>query len=60
MEYNEFLEKKKQYHKPCGFEAENLNSNLFDWQGVVVRWALYKGRAAIFEDTGLGKTIQLL
>lgn len=29
---------------------------LFDWQKVLVRWALFKGRAAIFADCGLGKT----
>jgi hypothetical protein len=34
---------------------------LFDWQRVLVRWALGKGRCAIFADCGLGKTpIQLV
>jgi DNA modification methylase len=34
--------------------------NLFDWQKVVVRWALGKGKAALFEGCGLGKTLQQL
>ena len=31
---------------------------LFDWQKDVVYWALKKGRAALFEDCGLGKSGQ--
>ena len=33
---------------------------LFDWQQAIVRWALRKGRAAIFADCGLGKTFMQL
>jgi superfamily II DNA or RNA helicase len=33
---------------------------LFDWQRVLVEWALRKGRAGLFVMTGLGKTIQQL
>lgn len=40
--------------------TEDLNSNLFDWQIEVVSWSLRKGRSALFEDCGLGKTIQQL
>jgi len=29
---------------------------LFDFQTALIRWALSRGRAAIFADTGLGKT----
>jgi superfamily II DNA or RNA helicase len=29
---------------------------LYPWQSAIVRWALRKGRAAIFADCGLGKT----
>lgn len=31
---------------------------LFDWQREVVRWALAMGRGALFEERGLGKTLQ--
>lgn len=62
MEYNEFLKKKIIQHQPVGFDVslDELNPMLFDWQKVLVRWALYKGRAALFEDCGLGKTPQQL
>ena len=40
--------------------TEDLNSNLFDWQIEVVSWSLRKGRSALFEECGLGKTIQQL
>ena len=33
---------------------------LFDFQKQIVKWALRKGRCALFEDTGLGKTIQII
>lgn len=33
---------------------------LFDYEKATVRWALAKGRAAIFADCGLGKTIMQL
>ncbi len=31
-------------------------AHLFDWQTQLVRWALRKGRCALWADTGLGKT----
>ena len=62
MTYEEFLEKKKVTAISSGFEKpkEKMNVNLFDWQKDIVYWALKKGRAALFEDCGLGKTIQEL
>ncbi len=33
---------------------------MFEWQKDIVVWALRKGKAALFEDCGLGKTIQQL
>jgi reverse gyrase len=57
MEYAEFLDKKKMQPVISGFNPENLNDNLFDFQRVIVAWALRRGRAAIFADTGLGKTL---
>jgi len=35
---------------------EELNPMLFDFQRDIVKWALAKGRAAIFADCGDGKT----
>lgn len=60
IDYDKFIESKKKQAKTCGFEPSPLNSNLFDWQSSVVRWAIRTGRAALFEDCGLGKTLQQL
>jgi len=34
----------------------DVHELLHDWQGEIVCWAVKKGRAAIWADTGLGKT----
>ena len=60
MEYADFLRQKRLVQKPCGFEPENLNSFLFAFQKDIVSWACRKGRAAIFADCGMGKTIMQL
>jgi DNA modification methylase len=61
-QYRNFLASKKAAPVASGFvvDASSLNPYLFDWQAQVVRWALRKGRAALFEDCGLGKTLQQL
>ena len=48
--------------KSSGFDIDvsELNHSLFDWQKAVVKWALKKGKCALFEDCGLGKTLQQL
>ena len=40
--------------------ADTLNSALYPFQRDIVRWALAKGRAAIFADCCLGKTAMQL
>lgn len=62
MNYSEFLTKKAISVPCCGFsfEKSSMNENLFEWQKDIVVWALKKGKAALFEDCGLGKTIQQL
>ena len=37
-----------------------MNIHMFEWQKDITRWALRKGRAALFEECGNGKTIQQL
>ena len=62
MEYNEFLESKSYHVASVGIEIadSDINPTLFQFQRDIVRWAVRKGRAAIFLDTGMGKTfIQL-
>jgi DNA modification methylase len=56
MEYERFLEQKQILERELGFEANGLPDKLFDFQKAVVKWAIKKGKAAIFADTGLGKT----
>lgn len=56
MKYEDFLKSKEIRYDSCGFEPETDNPKLFQWQSDIVRWALMKGRSAIFADCGLGKT----
>ena len=60
MKYEEFLESKRLVQKPCGFEPQDMNEHLFDFQRDIVSWACRKGRAAVFADCGMGKTIMQL
>lgn len=60
MDYTGFLEKKKHLTGEFGFDPVYMPDALFDFQAYIVEWALKKGRAAIFVDTGLGKTIMQL
>ena len=61
MDYKEFLALKEFTVKDSGFKFEGkLNPMLFPFQKDIVKWALRKGKAAIFADCGLGKSpIQL-
>ena len=61
LNYAEFLEQKKIVDVPTGLtDIPELNPMLFDFQADVVRWALKRGRAAMFEECGLGKSFQQL
>lgn len=54
--YSQFLRSKVVTLQPTGFDPDELSEHLFDFQRDIVRWALRKGRAAIFAGTGLGKS----
>lgn len=62
MIYKEFLNKKRVAAPTSGIEVEPsaIHSMLFDFQRDLTRFALRKGRAAIFADAGLGKTLMQL
>lgn len=62
VSYSDFLGAKRTTVEPAGFEVSesDINPQLFPFQRAVVRWALHRGRAALFEDCGLGKTPQQL
>jgi len=60
MDYDEFIREKTFRANFTGFEPRPITAPLFDWQEHVVKWAVKTGRAALFEDCGLGKTAQQL
>jgi DNA modification methylase/superfamily II DNA or RNA helicase len=62
MEYQEFLRQKLITMPDSGrvVGIEEINPMLYPFQRDVTRWAVGKGRAAIFLDTGLGKTFEQL
>jgi superfamily II DNA or RNA helicase len=56
-DYARFLETKLVHAVPTGLASvPKLSDDLFPFQRDMVTWALKRGRAAIFADTGLGKT----
>lgn len=60
--YTDFLKRKLERATPSGFDKDKskINPMLFEWQRDIDHWALKCGRAALFEDCGLGKTAQQL
>lgn len=62
ISYHEFLKRKRDTEPPDGIDVPEgtLHPRLFDWQKRIVSWALKVGRAAIWADTGLGKTMMQL
>lgn len=60
MNYNDFINYKKQQGSDCGFNPVFIPDYLFDFQKSLTEWAINKGRGAIFSDCGTGKTIMEL
>lgn len=62
MEYAEYIRQREITPVVSGFEAEESQfpGAMFDHQRAVVKWACRRGRAGVFMDTGLGKTITQL
>lgn len=59
--YAKFLDSKRPVVPVAGFDPqEPLHEALFQYQADIVRWALRRGRAAIFADCGMGKTLMQL
>lgn len=61
-EYIEFLQKKQTAIESSGFDLmdSEMNEKLFQFQKYCVKRAVKAGRFAMFEDCGLGKTLQQL
>lgn len=62
MDYQNFLAGKHVRHEASGFTVplEQINPAAFPFQRDIVQWALRLGRAALFADCGLGKTLMQL
>ena len=62
MNYENFLKEKIKTFESVGFDADEaiIPEMLFPFQKAIVKWALKKGRAAVFADTGLGKSFMQL
>jgi hypothetical protein len=62
VSYAEFLARKQARVEKPGREAaaSDIHPMLHDWQNELVRWAVRTGRAALWADTGMGKTVMQL
>ena len=60
QDYDEFVKQKRRAEVATGHNPGALNEHLFDFQHAIVSWAVRRGRAAVFADTGLGKTLMQL
>lgn len=62
MDYHAFITSKGRTVRPLGFEVDpdSLNPRAHPWQRQGVAWGLRRGRCALFEECGLGKTLQML
>lgn len=57
LAYHDFLARKAKLDPPTGLaDIPELPAQLFPFQRDIVRWALRRGRAAVFAQTGLGKS----
>lgn len=61
MDYQDYINARRFTDIRAGFDVDEsqLTATLKPHQKYLVKWALLKGRAAIFADTGLGKTRML-
>jgi hypothetical protein len=60
MSYAAFLDEKMHANERFGFNPTVLPPFLIDFQSSLVEWAVRQGRAAIFADCGMGKTVMQL
>lgn len=62
MNYLEFIKSKQIRADDAGFNIElsDINKNAFEWQKLLIKWSIMKGKCANFQECGLGKTIQQL
>jgi len=58
--YDDFLANRHKLKSSDGFEPNWMPDSLFDFQQHITDWVIRSGRAASFQDCGLGKTVQQL
>jgi len=58
--YAAFLQQKGQLDGNYGFHPTFYPDGMFDFQRHLIDWSVNKGKAAIFADCGLGKTLMQL
>jgi hypothetical protein len=59
-DYEAFIDRKSQLAGQFGFMPSFQHPGAYDFQNHLIEWALRQGRAAIFADCGLGKTLMQL
>jgi hypothetical protein len=60
VSYRSFVQAKSQLGGHFGFKPTFHHPKAFDFQSSLTEWAVEQGRAALFEDCGLGKSLQEL
>jgi hypothetical protein len=55
-DYGQFLRQRQQLAASGGFTPHRIPDHLFDYQKLLVEWAVREGRGALFADCGLGKS----
>lgn len=54
------ISKKRHAYEDAGFETRFMPPQAFDFQKALIQWAVRKGRAALFADCGMGKSLMQL
>jgi hypothetical protein len=60
MDLKTLLERKRHAYDDLGFDPVWMPDKAFDFQKALISWAVKKGRAAMFADCGLGKSLMQL
>lgn len=60
VSYHDFVDQKRHTGLDFGFDPLYMPSQAFPFQVDLITWAVRKGRAALFADCGMGKTLMQL
>jgi hypothetical protein len=60
LNYRQYIEGKSQLGGSFGFEPSFMHPSAYPFQAHLIEWAVRQGRAAMFADCGLGKTLMQL